>query len=187
MKIEINDTEVDVPFQLSEVPLGKYRDFLVIYGKEIEAYPDIEGLCWFQYFTGFDFLDADEEIKKQTIDQWKLLSPLLKDESQVPEFCTDPVEWNGEYWKFQTFTDEELDPEHHWHNVKNVQYATKLMDAFKEKPWLYLPHFCAVFFRRPNESLEEYVVNPASERFQLILQLPLTIAISIKNHLISQD
>lgn len=184
MKIFINDTECNLPFTMSEVTLGQYRDFQKKYGKEIEANPAIEGLAWFQHFTGFDFINADDAIKKQVIDQWNIFSPVLKDESDLPQ-CTDHFFWNNDTWSFQTFTEEELVPEEHWYNYKNAEYAGRMMPLFKINPWFYLPHLCSVFFRKQNEELREYVVSDISERFQWMLQLPLHMAMAIKNHLLA--
>lgn len=185
MKIIINDRECDIPFELSQVTLGQYRDFIKTHGKAIELDSKIEPLCWYQFFSGFDFLGSDDFIQNQIIEQYRTLAPLLKDESTVPEFITEPIEWSDELWSFQTFADEQLEPTKHWYNYKNVHYASRIFPLFQKNQWFYLPHLCGVFFRRENEELFEYAVHDQSKRFQLMLELPLNIAIAVKNHLLA--
>jgi hypothetical protein len=187
MKIIVNNIEKDVPFTLDAVTLGQYLGYLRQYGKLISEDPSKEPLAWFQFFSGFDFLNGDDFIRAQAIEQWRIYSPILKDENEVPELATDWHEWNGELWSFQNFSDDELDPVKFYHNHKALFFANQflLAKSFPENPWPILPALCAVFFRRRDEQLADKVLRPHNERYQLMLTLPMHLAMCIKNHLLT--
>ena len=183
MTITINDKECNVPFDLSAIVLGEYRQFISQYGKLIEQDPDCEPLAWYSFWTGFDlFLVKDEPFVKPAIERYHILATeILKNETELVPDVTERIAWNDEYWSFQDFIVDRTIMS--YNEIVWSREFLKLSFLFKRNPWAAMPSLCAIFFRKINEPMFIHGDTVFESRVQMMERLPMNIAMAIKNYI----
>lgn len=204
MNLTINDTDIDIPFDPSVIPLHMFLEFQVMYGndielqmrellkefesngneehatqlnEEIELLIDNEALAWFTYWSGFNFFDFDEQKSLVTLlAQYRLLREMLKNPNQEIDFPYS-TEWNGEQWTLQNFV---INPESEitFNEVITSKEVMRQLSQLEGGRWLSLKYLSAIFFRKKSEAFTDNLVFENGQRLQIMDNLPLSFGLT---------
>lgn len=155
---------------------------------EVESYIDLMALSWFTYWSGFDFFSITDQQVQPILKEYRQLCRLFDSEDDTIRNFGDELQWKGETWCFSHFTDRTYQQMSFIELMIFKDVAWRLEFVGRNR-WEYLPYLCAIFFRKKGESINdittvagglslESIINP--ERLELLMELPMNYAISIK-------
>lgn len=199
MKISINKTEYEVPFDPNVITLGEYISYYEKYGKDLEAglkkifekeyedsddriteldnHLDLEAISWFSFWSNLDLsVIKDTPDGFVIINAYKTMRYLLRQEEeiQLPKIYS----WRGEEWAIQDF---KLNPasEMSFNEVITSKEVTMQLNKLGEGKIKSLVYLSAIFFRKVDEKFIDQMIYEDSERLALMYQLPLSYAMNI--------
>lgn len=198
MELEVNGQAYTIPTHLSAITLGQRIDFQQQYGEEIasrealiatiadETEHTLETtdhclqilLSAFSFFSGIDINTVKEEIKiHQIVD---IFLPCFQQLFEQQEEITlqSIYMWKEEVWELSN-------PELNYTSnmtfgefITAKQIVKSLYDLSKDN-WTALQYLCAIFLKKKGEAFQESFVTEDSERFKLMRELPMDIALSV--------
>lgn len=198
MKLRINDREVTLPSTLAEITLSQRIAFHAEHGKELEetltgilemeegfersmAEMDFtmqQAVCSFAFFTGTDPETVRESdcLSDILAVYHACLRGLLEDEGSVE--IRGRYVWKGEEWElappkvdgnsamtFGEFIDS-----------KNI---VQQLNELGNGRWESLQALCAIYLRKTGEAYDKAFADESSERYQMMADLPMDIAIEV--------
>jgi hypothetical protein len=194
----VNDQEVNFPTSLSEITLGQRVQYYNQYGKELdemltailqikdeeERELELVQLQLEKMFTNVaffagttpdalkesDFLDAVANI------YYSCTKILMEDEASL-ELKTEYV-WNSEVWEIHPPELKHGSPMKFGEFIDAKQIIKDMMDLGKGR-WESLVSLCAIYLRRKDEPYKEEFMYEGSERQELMLSLPMDIALAV--------
>lgn len=188
MIISINNTEHNVPSDLSQVTLGMFIQYYEKYGKaldeqlaeidneiDFDLHIDKEALSWYSFFTGYNFFETTDVDLTDMLLQYRILRALLKEsESNCKRFPIE-VDWKEEKWVIQ---DYKVTPGStmSFGEVITGKEVVRQITKIGQGKWDALPYLCAVYLRKKDESFNEAVIE---QRVIEMQELPLDIALMV--------
>lgn len=199
MTITINGADHNVPSDVSAIPLGKFVEWYSIYGKELDEqleailnseaeqfekqidldlHLDKEAVSWYSFFTGFNFFESFDYDLTDICIQYRILRDLIKDSEQLCRTYPLVHEWEGEQWVVQ---DYHVTPGSAmtFDEIISSKEVTRQITKLGQGRWDALVYLCCMFLRKVDEPYRAELIDPDSERFKLMEQLPLDIALSV--------
>lgn len=200
MRLVINNTEVNIPSDLSEITLGQRIRFQEKCGnlldeihKSIMAISDetereIE-LVHYQFLVMVHsmsfFMDTTIEAIQNSIfiDQithiyYSCLSIVFQQESQELSKPKESFIWKGEEWVLDPPVLKNGDRMTFGEFIDSKQIVQDLFRLGKNK-WEALIPLSAIFLRKLNEAYDESFLYEGSDRLKLMEELPMDIAIHV--------
>lgn len=206
MKITINETTYDVPFDPEVIKLSEYIEFYKQHGhvldkaldeivndktssyedklNKIDAYTDREAIAWISFWTGVDLNKIkDTPLILPVLNAYKSLKVLFRiteDEVQFPQTYF----WNDAEWEIQDFRVNPASEMSFNEIVTSKEVMRQVYEiADEQKPagnkWTSMPYLCAVFFRKKGEKFTDELIHEGSERMKLINDIPLKYALVV--------
>lgn len=146
---------------------------------DIDQHIDREALCWYTYFTGFDFEAFEKENDVQDLLlQYRILRTLLKQSEVESRQLPLEIEWNGEIWMVQ---DYRLTPGHGmtFNEIVTSKEVVRQLHSVGKGRWQSLIYLCALFFRKKDEPFTDDLIYEGSDRMQLMETLPLNYGLAV--------
>lgn len=200
MQFKINDTLVDVPTDLSVIPLGKFLKYWDLYGRELDKrlveiskrdYDDEfdqtidlleqeydEAIAWYSFFTGYDFSIIKEQPSNELLAHYRAIRELLRISEGEAYVLGKDIEWNGETWSIR---DWKVTPQagFTFNELLTSKEAARQIHSLGKGKWECLPYLCAVFFRKKGEPFTDDLVTDGGERLTLMQELPMSYALQV--------
>ena len=198
MTIKYNGADYSFPSTLAEITLGRRIGFYNEHGKVIDELAskvdkaadafdkEAETNAWhlelalrtFSFYTGspLDNVRADIDIADLLFVYNTVMVQLIDQEK-----CTElqeGYEWNGQTWHIPS---PELLPSSKmvFNEFIHAKEIVRQLQAIGKHKWDILPYLCAIYLRKENESFQEEFLVAGNERYKLMLELPLNIAIAV--------
>lgn len=198
MKLQFKDTIYNFPSSLSEITLRQRIEFHERYGKLLDDSAKVlaeikddfdrenEMNVWhldnaaknFSFYTGIPLDQVTKEFP--IIDLLHIYNTdmqLLFEQERSGEL-KQVYEWNEETWLLTTPELKPTDKMTLNEFVVSKEVVRSLHGAGNGK-WDTLPYLCAIYLRREGEVFQEEFVQDGSNRIQMMLDLPLNIAIAV--------
>ncbi len=198
MQFIFKDNTYTIPTSLSEITLGQRINFQEQYGEEIakrealinaiedKIERDLERADHYMYifcisfsfFSGIDIHTVKEEVNIYQIIELFLpcFQGLFEQQEQITLQST--YYFKDEVWELAS-------PELNYKSaitfgefVTAKQIIKSLYDLSKDN-WTALQYLCAIFLRKKSEAFDESFATEDSERFKLMRELPMDIALSV--------
>ena len=198
MKFEVEGKKYNFPASLRDITLGQRIDFYNRFGKdhekENERIKDIEdefekniestalgikmAVDSFSFFT-----DLDIELIKEKFDLNQILNvyytstQLINEQEKAVKLESEYV-WNNELWyiEYPTVTAQSKFTFNEFITAKETIRQLKLVS---ESDFTALHYLACVFLRKKDEAFNDDFLNPQSERFKLMRELPMDIALGV--------
>ena len=198
MRVQINDTIVNIPSSLSEFTLGQRIDFYNQYGKglderglkceKMEAGIDKElerieinldiMFKSFAFFSGIDenVLKESEFVDTIAAIYHSSIASLFAEQSDM-DLQTE-FEWNGKIWKLYN-PEMKQESRMKFGELIDAKQTIQNMEALGYGRWEAMLSLCAIFLRPEGEEYDECFLYENSERLQLMRDLPMSIALQV--------
>lgn len=199
MTITINGAEHNVPSDVSQIPLGRFAGWYSSYGKQLDdeldailaseqeqfekeiglqLHLDKEAISWYSFFTGFNFFESYDYDLTDILIQYRILRDLIKDSEQACRQYPRTVDWNGEPWVIQ---DYHITPgsKMSFDEIISSKEVTRQIQKLGMGRWDALVYLCCMFLRKEGEPYKAELIDPESERYKLMEQLPLDYALAV--------
>lgn len=206
MQVTINDTTIDIPYELSSIPLSKYVEYYNEYGREldkqfaelfekkydgdvediellkqidIDSHIDNEALAWYSFWSGYNLFEVKEmPFIQPVLDQYRLFRFLLKESMEEVKELPLLINCNNEQWMVQDF---KVNPssEMSFNEIITSKEIMRQMHKMSKGHWDGLPYLCAIFFRKKDELFSDELILEGGERLELLKQLPLNYALQV--------
>lgn len=198
MKFMYKDSEYDVPTSLSQIKLRQKIEFDNLYGERIEVLKnevfgdenkevsDLDSMLLtfsvaamnFSFFTGISLEEVEQNIAVDDVLNiyYSCFYQLFQQEEELeiqPEYL-----WKDEFWKLESpeLTFESKITLNEFITSKQI---VKQMSELASGHWESLPYLACVYLKREDESFEEKWLAPGSERMEMMLDLPMDIAVAV--------
>jgi hypothetical protein len=188
MIIFINNTEHNVPSDLSQVTLGRFIQYYQEYGKDLDEqlneiteeldydlHIDKEALSWYSFFTGYNFFESKDIDLTDMLLQYRVLRSLLKESENACKEFPVQIEWNKEQWQIQDF---KITPGStmSFGEIITGKEVVRQINKMGQGKWDALPYLCAVYLRKKGEKFTDELVE---QRVTLMNELPLNYALMV--------
>lgn len=197
MQFIFKDNTYNVPTSLSEITLGQRIDFQQQYGEDIakrealinaiedEIERDLERADHYMYIfcVSFSFFSGIDLHMVKQVNIYQIIEFFLPCFQELFEQQEEIILQSNYYFKDEVW--ELSEPALSYHStmtfgefVTAKQIIKSLYDLGKDN-WTALQYLCAIFLRKEGEVFEESFSTEDSERFKLMRELPMDIALSV--------
>lgn len=200
MQLNINDTTVEVPSDLSDIPLGQFLTYWEQYGRnldkklaeigkrkydeEFDQTLDLleleteEAIAWYSFFTGYDFSVIMQQQSDELLTRYRTIRELLRISESENYTLNQDVQWKESVWSIR---DWKVTPDSSFtfNELLTSKEASRQIHSLGKGRWEALPYLCAVFFRKKGEHFRNEFVIEGSERLTLMQELPMSYAIQV--------
>lgn len=198
MKFMYKDSEYDVPTSLSQIKLRQKIEFDNLYGERIEALKnevfgdenkevsDLDSMLLtfsvaamnFSFFTGISLEEVEQNIAVDDVLNiyYSCFYQLFQQEEELelqPEYL-----WKDEFWKIGA-PELTFESKITFNEFITSKQIVKQMSELASGHWESLPYLACVYLKREDESFEEKWLAPGSERMEMMLDLPMDIAVAV--------
>lgn len=202
MKFKFKDIVYSFPTSLSDITLGQRIDFNNQYGREIyeqrsqlmemetETPEDedskdtlitehyLDSACkTFSFFSGIPLEDVYKIPINQIVNVYEnCMKGLLEQQEDIDlqlEFT-----WNDQLWLLGN-AELNYESDINFNQFLTSKQIVKALFDLGQGQWEVLPKLCAIFLRRPDEEFDESWISETHERSQMMLDLPLDIALQV--------
>ena len=198
MKFLYKDSEYEIPTSLSQITLRQKIEFDAIYGEKIEALKnevfgdenkevdDIDTMLLtfsvaamnFSFFSGIPLEEVEQNIAVDDVLNiyYSCFYQLFQQEEELelqPEYL-----WNDEFWKLES-PELTFESKITFNEFITSKQIVKQMSELASGHWESLPYLACVYLKREDESFEEKWLAPGSERMEMMLDLPMDIAVAV--------
>ena len=198
MKFIYKDSEYEVPTSLSQIKLRQKIEFDNLYGEKIEALKnevfgdenkevsDLDSMLLtfsvaamnFSFFTGIPLEEVEKNIAVDDVLNiyYSCFYQLFQQEDELeiqPEYL-----WNDEFWKLES-PELTFESKITFNEFITSKQIVKQMSELASGHWESLPYLACVYLKREDESFEEKWLAPGSERMEMMLDLPMDIAVAV--------
>ena len=198
MKFMYKDSEYDVPTSLSQIKLRQKIEFDNLYGERIEALKnevfgdenkevsDLDSMLLtfsvaamnFSFFTGISLEEVEQNIAVDDVLNiyYSCFYQLFQQEEELelqPEYL-----WKDEFWKLES-PELTFESKITFNEFITSKQIVKEMSELASGHWESLPYLACVYLKREDESFEEKWLAPGSERMEMMLDLPMDIAVAV--------
>ena len=198
MKLRINDREVTLPSTLAEITLGQRIAFHEKHGKELEetltgilemeegfersmAEMDFtmqQAIRSFAFFTGsdIDVVRESDHLSDILALYHACLRGLLEDEEAIE--IRGRYDWKGEEWELFPPVVDGSSAITFGEFIDSKNIVQQLNDLGNGR-WESLQALCAIYLRKAGEAYDKSFAEETSERYQMMAELPMDIAIEV--------
>ena len=198
MKFIYKDSEYHVPTSLSQIKLKQKIEFDKLYGEKIEALKnevfgdenkevsDLDSMLLtfsiaamnFSFFTGISLEEVEQNIAVDDVLNiyYSCFYQLFQQEEEIelqPEYL-----WKDEFWKLES-PELTFESKITFNEFITSKQIVKQMSELASSHWESLPYLACVYLKREDESFEEKWLAPGSERMEMMLDLPMDIAVAV--------
>ena len=198
MKFIYKESEYDVPTSLSQIKLRQKIEFDNLYSEKIEALKnevfgdenkevsDLDSMLLtfsvaamnFSFFTGIPLDEVEQNIAVDDVLNiyYSCFYQLFQQEEELelqPEYL-----WNDEFWKLES-PELTFESKITFNEFITSKQIVKQMSELASGHWESLPYLACVYLKREDESFEEKWLAPGSERMEMMLDLPMDIAVAV--------
>lgn len=198
MIYEFKGKELTFPATLADITLQQRVSFYQEHGKALDEMAgnvekltdeferEIETTAWqlemavrsFSFYAGI----PAEEVRKE-FDVNQLLNIFATDMQRLTveesEIVPDTTyTWNNEEWVLHT-PELQANSDMVFVEFITAKEVCRRLNSMGKGKWDALPYLCAIYLRKKGEAFSEDLIDPAGKRFQLMLTLPLNIAIAV--------
>lgn len=198
MKFIYKESEYDVPTSLSQIKLRQKIEFDNIYSEKIEALKnevfgdenkevsDLDSMLLtfsvaamnFSFFSGIPLEEVEQNIAVDDVLNiyYSCFYQLFQQEEELelqPEYL-----WNDEFWKLES-PELTFESKITFNEFITSKQIVKQMSELASGHWESLPYLACVYLKREDESFEEKWLAPGSERMEMMLDLPMDIAVAV--------
>ena len=198
MKFIYKDSEYEVPTSLSQIKLRQKIEFDNLYGEKIEALKnevfgdenkevsDLDSMLLtfsvaamnFSFFSGIPLEEVEQNIAVDDVLNiyYSCFYQLFQQEEELelqPEYL-----WNDEFWKLES-PELTFESKITFNEFITSKQIVKQMSELASGHWESLPYLACVYLKREDESFEEKWLAPGSERMEMMLDLPMDIAVAV--------
>ena len=198
MKFIYKESEYDVPTSLSQIKLRQKIEFDNLYSEKIEALKnevfgdenkevsDLDSMILtfsvaamnFSFFTGISLEEVEQNIAVDDVLNiyYSCFYQLFQQEEELelqPEYL-----WNDEFWKLES-PELTFESKITFNEFITSKQIVKQMSELASGHWESLPYLACVYLKREDESFEEKWLAPGSERMEMMLDLPMDIAVAV--------
>lgn len=199
LTFEYQGVRYEYPTSLTEVTLGQRIAFQTMYGDALDArakaFMEAEisedrefeemmlmldaATCTFSFFTGISLDEVRANLDAQQV--YNIYISCLQQivhQSQADQATVTEVLWNGQMWHIAP-PELSADSEMTFNEFLTAKEAVRQLFQLGKGHWEALQYLCAVYLRKPGEKFQESFVHPTSDRFNLMLTVPLDIALAV--------
>ena len=198
MKFIYKESEYDVPTSLSQIKLRQKIEFDNLYSEKIEALKnevfgdenkevsDLDSMLLtfsvaamnFSFFSGIPLEEVEQNIAVDDVLNiyYSCFYQLFQQEDELeiqPEYL-----WNDEFWKLES-PELTFESKITFNEFITSKQIVKQMSELASGHWESLPYLACVYLKREDESFEEKWLAPGSERMEMMLDLPMDIAVAV--------
>ena len=198
MKFIYKESEYDVPTSLSQIKLRQKIEFDNLYSEKIEALKnevfgdenkevsDLDSMLLtfsvaamnFSFFSGIPLEEVEQNIAVDDVLNiyYSCFYQLFQQEEELelqPEYL-----WNDEFWKLES-PELTFESKITFNEFITSKQIVKQMSELASGHWESLPYLACVYLKREDESFEEKWLAPGSERMEMMLDLPMDIAVAV--------
>ena len=198
MKFIYKESEYEVPTSLSQIKLRQKIEFDNLYGEKIEALKnevfgdenkevsDLDSMLLtfsvaamnFSFFSGIPLEEVEQNIAVDDVLNiyYSCFYQLFQQEEELelqPEYL-----WNDEFWKLES-PELTFESKITFNEFITSKQIVKQMSELASGHWESLPYLACVYLKREDESFEEKWLAPGSERMEMMLDLPMDIAVAV--------
>lgn len=198
MKFIYKESEYDVPTSLSQIKLRQKIEFDNLYSEKIEALKnevfgdenkevsDLDSMLLtfsvaamnFSFFSGIPLEEVEQNIAVDDVLNiyYSCFYQLFQQEEELelqPEYL-----WNDEFWKLES-PELTFESKITFNEFITSKQIVKEMSELASGHWESLPYLACVYLKREDESFEEKWLAPGSERMEMMLDLPMDIAVAV--------
>ena len=198
MKFIYKESEYDVPSSLSQIKLRQKIEFDNLYSEKIEALKnevfgdenkevsDLDSMLLtfsvaamnFSFFSGIPLEEVEQNIAVDDVLNiyYSCFYQLFQQEEELelqPEYL-----WNDEFWKLES-PELTFESKITFNEFITSKQIVKQMSELASGHWESLPYLACVYLKREDESFEEKWLAPGSERMEMMLDLPMDIAVAV--------
>ena len=198
MKFIYKESEYDVPTSLSQIKLRQKIEFDNLYSEKIEALKnevfgdenkevsDLDSMLLtfsvaamnFSFFSGIPLEEVEQNIAVDDVLNiyYSCFYQLFQQEEELelqPEYL-----WNDEFWKLES-PELTFESKITFNEFITSKQIVKQMSELASGHWESLPYLACVYLKREDESFEEKWLAPGSERMEIMLDLPMDIAVAV--------
>lgn len=185
MKVNINGTEYIYPTSLEQITLGQRIDFYNAYEKgrvipedELDAIEERLSFAvkQFAFYTGA----SESEIKahvsiKEMLDVIQSSATIMKEQELTMQVESEYL-FKGELWCIAA-PETNATSTHTFNEFLSSKEIVRQMQQLGEGDFATLQYLCAIYLRKQGEPFSETFVS--GERFALMRELPLSIALAV--------
>lgn len=206
MRIYINDTDFDIPFDLESITLANFIDYQKQYGNDLdkklrsiiekkyaegdvlgeaerllslENHLDMEGLCWYSFWTKVDLTEASQHPSiTPLLERYRIMRFMLNDTDDLIKNFPYEFDWNNETW---AITDFKVNPasEMCFNEIITSKEVIRRVHAIGGNKWDSLIYLCVIYCRKRGEPFKDELIHEGSERMKELENLPLKYALSV--------
>ena len=198
MKFIYKESEYDVPTSLSQIKLRQKIEFDNLYSEKIEALKnevfgdenkevsDLDSMLLtfsvaamnFSFFSGIPLEEVEQNIAVDDVLNiyYSCFYQLFQQEEELelqPEYL-----WKDEFWKLES-PELTFESKITFNEFITSKQIVKQMSELASGHWESLPYLACVYLKREDESFEEKWLAPGSERMEMMLDLPMDIAVAV--------
>lgn len=206
MEVRVNGQLYDVPFDLSQIKLGKFLDYHEQYGRDLDTklaeslakvyndeaesneldrtididnHIDNEALAWFSFWTEHDLFEVKDNPEiLLLLHQYRVLRFALNESMEAAYDFPLSINWKDEEWEIIDFKVTPVGTMTFNEIITSKEVIRQLHKVSKGK-WDALPYLCAVFFRKKGEQFSDELVHEDGDRMELLKELPLDHAMQV--------
>ena len=132
----------------------------------------------FSFFSGIPLEEVEQNIAVDDVLNiyYSCFYQLFQQEEELelqPEYL-----WNDEFWKLES-PELTFESKITFNEFITSKQIVKQMSELASGHWESLPYLACVYLKREDESFEEKWLAPGSERMEMMLDLPMDIAVAV--------
>ena len=202
MKFTYQDNEYAFLVSLDQIKLKQRIEFDQLYGSEIRDLQEqtfkfdekgnelpvdeleltfFNGFVATRNFSFFTGIPLDEVEKNISIEDvltiyFSCFHQIYLQQDEIE--LNDSYVWNDEVWKLEA-PELTFESKITFNEFITSKQIVKQMSELASGHWESLPYLACVYLKREDESFEEKWLAPGSERMEMMLDLPMDIAVAV--------